>query len=87
MLSLCASAAPIKLPKGSQILATGWFDNSPNNKFNPDATKAVKWGDQSWEEMMIGFFNVSVPVDTNIMDVMRPKKKAAPMPSSAGGLD
>ncbi len=78
---------PIKLPKGSQVLATGWFDNSPNNKFNPDATQVVKWGDQSWEEMMIGFFNVSVPVDTNIMDVMRPKKKAAPMPSSAGGLD
>jgi hypothetical protein len=78
---------PIKLPKGSQVMATGWFDNSPNNKFNPDATQVVKWGDQSWEEMMIGFFNVSVPVDTNIMDVMRPKKKAAPMPSSAGGLE
>ncbi len=80
-----ALAEPMKLPKGTQILATGWFDNSPNNKFNPDATKVVKWGDQSWEEMMIGFFNASVPVDMTLRDVVRPKKKAAPMPSSAGG--
>ena len=76
---------PMKLPKGTQILASAWFDNSPNNKHNPDATKAVKWGDQSWEEMMIGFFNASVPVDTTYTDVTRPKKKAAPLPPSAGG--
>lgn len=78
---------PLKLPAGTQILATGWFDNSSNNKFNPDPTKSVKWGDQSWEEMMIGFFNISVPVETSVIDILRPKKKAAPMPSSAGGLD
>jgi len=78
---------PMKLPAGTQILATGWFDNSPNNKFNPDATKIVKWGDQSWEEMMIGFFNVSIPADMPAGDVTRPKKKVAPTPSGAGGLD
>ena len=33
------------------------FDNSANNKFNPDPTKDVRWGDQTWEEMMIGFFS------------------------------
>ena len=77
---------PMKLPAGTQILASGWFDNSPNNKYNPDATKPVKWGDQSWEEMMIGFFSISVPVETSVMDIVRPKKKTAP-PSSAGGLD
>jgi len=71
---------------GSQILATGWFDNSTNNKFNPDATKVVRWGDQSWEEMMIGFFAISVPVETPVIDILRPKKKA-PVSPSAGGLD
>jgi hypothetical protein len=33
------------------------FDNSTNNKYNPDPTKAVKWGDQTWEEMMIGWMS------------------------------
>ena len=80
-------AEPIQLPKGTRIEASGWYDNSSNNKYNPDSTKLVKWGDQSWEEMMIGFFNVSIPMGTNIMDVMRPRKKASPTPPSAGGQD
>ena len=50
----------ILLPKGTKIAVTAHYDNSPNNKNNPDPTKAVKWGDQSWEEMMIGFFDVAV---------------------------
>jgi hypothetical protein len=36
------------------------FDNSANNKFNPDPSKDVKWGDQTWEEMMIGFWSTVV---------------------------
>lgn len=80
-------AEPMRLPKGSKILASGWFDNSPNNKNNPDPTKAVRWGDQSWEEMMIGFFNVAIPVDMRPVDLLRaPKKQGPPMPS-AGGLE
>jgi hypothetical protein len=43
---------PLKLPKGSKLHATAWYDNSPNNKSNPDSTKDVWWGDQTWEEMM-----------------------------------
>jgi hypothetical protein len=43
---------PLKLPKGSKLHATAWYDNSPANKSNPDATKDVWWGDQTWEEMM-----------------------------------
>lgn len=78
---------PIKLPAGTQVLATGWFDNSPNNKHNPDPTKTVRFGEQSWEEMMIGFFSVSFPVETSLMDIVRPKKKVSPAPSSAGGLE
>ncbi|MGG2309871.1 hypothetical protein, partial [Salmonella enterica] len=53
---------PIKLVKGSRIEATGWFDNSANNPANPDPTATVKWGEQSWEEMMIGFYDVVVDV-------------------------
>ncbi|MBY0373766.1 MAG: thiol-disulfide isomerase, partial [Bryobacteraceae bacterium] len=47
------------LPKGTKIECSAWYDNSPNNPSNPDPKAAVKWGDQSWEEMMIGFFDVS----------------------------
>ncbi|HEU0184812.1 MAG TPA: cytochrome c [Blastocatellia bacterium] len=46
---------PVAIPKGSKIECTAHFDNSPVNKFNPDPTKDVKWGDQTWEEMMIGW--------------------------------
>jgi hypothetical protein len=43
---------PLKLPKGTKIHATAWYDNSKNNPSNPDPTKEVFWGDQTWEEMM-----------------------------------
>ena len=46
---------PVAIPKGSRIECVAHFDNSKNNKFNPDPTKEVKWGDQTWEEMMIGW--------------------------------
>jgi hypothetical protein len=46
---------PLHLPKGTNIHCTAHFDNSKANKANPDPTKEVTWGDQTWEEMMIGF--------------------------------
>lgn len=46
---------PLKLPAGTHIECTAHFDNSTANFNNPDATKWVRWGDQTWEEMMIGF--------------------------------
>jgi len=51
-------AEPIDLPQGTKIECTAHFDNSPNNPENPDPTKAVIWGQQSWDEMMVGFFNL-----------------------------
>jgi hypothetical protein len=42
---------PLKLPKGTKIRATAWYDNSSANKSNPDPTKDVWWGDQTWVEM------------------------------------
>ena len=48
---------PILLPKGSRLDCVAHFDNSASNKYNPDPTKEVRWGDQTWEEMMIGWFD------------------------------
>jgi hypothetical protein len=42
---------PLELPKGTRILSSAWYDNSAANRSNPDATAAVRWGDQTWEEM------------------------------------
>jgi hypothetical protein len=49
-----------RMPKGTEIEVVAHFDNSPDNKFNPDHTKDVRWGDQTWEEMMIGFWGTVV---------------------------
>src|SRR5207253_6926884 len=55
-------ATPLKLPKGTRIECTAYYDNSVNNAFNPNPRTAVHWGDQSWEEMVIGWFDVAIPV-------------------------
>ena len=57
--------SPLPLPKGTRIECVAHFDNSPNNKYNPDPTKAVRWGEQTWEEMMIGFFTYTIPYAPN----------------------
>ena len=49
-------ATPLILPAGTKLNAKAWYDNSAANKSNPDPKKDVWWGDQTWEEMMIGFF-------------------------------
>ena len=51
-------AKPIHLPKGTKLEVTAWYDNSANNPNNPDPTKVVRWGEQTWEEMMIGYYSV-----------------------------
>jgi len=74
-------AKPKLLPKGTVIECTAHFDNSPNNPANPDPTKEVHFGEQTWEEMMIGFLDVAVPMNKTAMDLMRPKKAAQSGPS------
>lgn len=49
---------PKPLPAGTKLECVAHFDNSIHNPANPDPTKAVRWGDQSWEEMMIGWYAV-----------------------------
>jgi hypothetical protein len=53
-------AQPLPLPKGSKLYVSAHFDNSAANRANPDPASTVRWGDQTWEEMMIGFFTYSV---------------------------
>lgn len=49
-------AEPITLPVGSRIRFTAWFDNSDKNPANPDPKATVKWGQQTYEEMNIGYY-------------------------------
>ena len=46
---------PAAIPKGTRIECIAHFDNSPKNKYNPDPTKPVRFGDPTYDEMMIGF--------------------------------
>lgn len=53
-------AKPLPLKRGTKLSVTAWFDNSPNNPLNPDPTVDVRWGEQSTQEMLVGFFDVAV---------------------------
>ena len=54
---------PLSLPKGSKIDITAHWDNSPNNPANPDPSVTVKWGEQSWDEMLSMAMGVVVDLD------------------------
>ncbi len=47
---------PKLMPKGTRLHCTAHYDNSADNLANPDPTKVVTFGDQTWEEMMFGFY-------------------------------
>jgi hypothetical protein len=68
-------AEPLVLPKGTKIECTAHFDNSADNPENPDPTKTVIWGQQSWDEMMVGFFNL-------VFDASLPAKDLLPHPKT-----
>ena len=50
---------------GTELEAVAWYDNSRNNRHNPDPESAVAWGDQTYNEMMVGFFDVAVPASVD----------------------
>ena len=52
---------PLKLPKGTKLHSTAWYDNSAANRSNPDPAAEVHWGDQTWEEMQ--FSGITYTVD------------------------
>ncbi len=80
---------PIDLPKGTKIELFAHWDKSPNNKYNPDPKATIRWGDQSWDEMLFAWVGVVVPRDTDPEKVMAKPANiaegAAPQGSAKSG--
>ena len=79
---------PIVVPKGTRILTIVHYDNSPNNKFNPDAQQTVYWGLQNWDEMQSSFLGFLIPSNTDISKMLKasgaslqPRPKSGPGPT------
>lgn len=58
-------AQPLFLKAGTKLQAVAWFDNSDENPHNPNPNVPVRWGGQTYEEMMVGFFDVAVPANVD----------------------
>ncbi len=69
-------AEPLAIPNGTVIECIATFDNSEDNLSNPDPSAEVTWGEQSWEEMMIGYFDV---VATDTESVASTRKARSPI--------
>lgn len=54
---------PLPVPAGTRVRCIAHFDNSRANPSNPDPSKTVEWGDQTWEEMMIGWMDYALERD------------------------
>ena len=67
---------PIRVKPGDMMEIAGYFDNSPNNPHNPDPKVEVRWGEQSWEEMVVGFIDLAVSPDLDRRTVLRPRPKS-----------
>ena len=63
---------PLIVPKGTKIMSIAHYDNSANNKYNPDPSKDVLWGDQNWEEMQSGFLGLTFDVNTDYTKAFLP---------------
>lgn len=70
-------AQPLPLKAGTELQATAWYDNSKANPHNPDPCAAVRWGDQTYDEMMVGFFDVAVRADLDKWKYFERQKAAA----------
>jgi hypothetical protein len=76
---------PRVLPKGTILECLARYDNSLNNAYNPDPGKDIYWGDQTWDEMLAGFVDLSMPVTMNPMSLVPPRPKPAAAASNGGG--
>jgi hypothetical protein len=65
---------PISVPKSTRLAVIAHWDNSANNPLNPDPTATVRWGDQTWEEMLMPFVGVLVDRDTDTAKLIRREK-------------
>lgn len=57
-------ATPLELNGIDALRFEARFDNSAENPVNPDPTQYVTWGDQTWEEMAVIFFEIAIPRET-----------------------
>jgi hypothetical protein len=65
-------AYPLPLPPGTTIECTAHFDNSAANILNPDPSKSVRFGPQSWDEMMIGYFELATDLKNGLREILLP---------------
>ena len=64
--------SPVFVPKGTRLIMTFHYDNSANNKFNPDPGRTIRWGEPSKEEMMSGWIDyIEAPADTALSSLTR----------------
>jgi hypothetical protein len=63
---------PKLLPKGTRLICTAHFDNSANNPFNPDPTRTVPFGDQTFDEMKVCWFDAVIPATVASKGVLKP---------------
>jgi hypothetical protein len=75
---------PRKVAEGTRILGYAHFDNSEKNLNNPDPGKTVRWGEQTWDEMMIGY--VDFVVDPPVSTESKPSRAATSDRPARGGL-
>lgn len=68
---------PMDLPKGTRIDCLAHFDNTAGNPHNPDPNKIVRWGEQTFEEMMIGYIDIDVPVAASSSPEKKDDRSAA----------
>ena len=59
---------PKSLPQGTQLRIIGHHNNSTSNLANPDPSTAVRWGDQTWEEMLIALYEWSIPIPEQLTE-------------------
>ena len=85
---LCTLARRIRTGCGTRFQAVAWYDNSKANPHNLDADAAVRWGEQAYDEMMVGFFDVGVPAGVDkqqfFIRIMKNANKFAPKSCTNG---
>lgn len=75
-------AKPKLLPKGTKMRCIAHYDNSSGNVSNPNPNALVHWGEQTWDEMLMGFMDYTEP-DAPQAETAKPEKTAA-LPSNSG---
>jgi hypothetical protein len=77
---------PLRFPAGTRVEATAWYDNSPNNPYNPDPQKEVGFGAQTSDEMMVGFLHLAVPAGTDMRKLFQ-RPAAYTRPAAGTGTE